>query len=132
MKTLELKGIRSLRALNAFNTLMLGLKMLPLYRAESYEEFLGRVEEMPTADQERLIREAVVFVPLEPEEIEAMLGFCCDPNGVPISAENVKNLGPRELHEGIVAVCMQIAKIKIDLVTDREKKNSAGSPSTPA
>ncbi len=127
MKTLELKGLRSLRALNAFNTLMLGLKMLPAYMGESYEEFLGRVEAMPPSDQEKMIREAAVLVPLDRDELEALLGFCCDANGIPFSAENIKGLGPRELHEGVVAVCMQIAKIKIDLVSDSEKKNFAAS-----
>ncbi len=127
MKVLELKGPRSLRALNAYSTLMIGLKMLPAYMGESYEEFLGRVELMPAADQEKLIREAVLFVPLEKEEIEAVLSFCADANGVPISSENVRNLGPKELHEAITAVCVQIARIKIDLVSDSEKKNFADS-----
>jgi hypothetical protein len=127
MKVLELKGLRSLRALNAYNTLILGLKMLPAYMGESYEDFLGRLELMPASDQEKMIREAAVFVPLEKEEVEAILAFCTDSNGVPFSAENMKNLGPKDLHEAIVAVCMEMAKIKIDLVSESEKKNSAAS-----
>lgn len=123
MRVLELKGFKSLRALNAFNTLMLGLKMLPAYMGERYEEFFDRVSNMPPSDQEKLIREAAVFVELQKEEVEALISFCADPNGVPYSAENMKNLGPKDLHEMIVAVCCEIAKIKIDLVSDREKKN---------
>lgn len=127
MKVLELKGLRSLRALNAYNTLILGLKMLPAYMGETYEDFLEALELMPPHDQEKLIREAALFVPLEKEELEAILAFVTDANGVPFSAENIKNLGPKELHEAIVLVCMQIAKIKIDLVSESEKKNSAVS-----
>jgi hypothetical protein len=123
MKVLELRGYKSLRALNVFHTLMLGLKMLPAYVGEAYEDFFARVSDMPPADQEKLIREAALFVELQKEEVEALVGFCADPNGVPYAASNLKNLGPKEIHEIIVAVCLEIAKIKIDLVSDAEKKN---------
>lgn len=123
MRIAELRGFKSLRALNAFNALMLGLKMLPAYMGESYEAFLSRVSEMSPPDQQKLIKEAVLFVELQKEEVEALISFCLDKNGVPYSAENMKNLGPKELHEMIVAVCMELAKIKIDLVSEVEKKN---------
>ncbi len=123
MRVLELKGYKSLKALHAFHALMLGLKMLPSYIAESYEDFYDRVSKMPEVDQEKLIREAALFVELQKEEVESLLSFCADANGVPYSPENLKNLGPKELHEIIVAVCVQISKIKIDLVSTDEKKN---------
>jgi hypothetical protein len=123
LKTLELKGFKSLRALNAFHTLMLGLKMLPAYMGESYETFYSRVEEMPSEDQEKLIREAVFFVELQKEEVEAIAAFCADANGVPYTAENMRNLGPDQLVEMIVAVCKDIARIKISFVSEAEKKN---------
>ena len=129
IKVLELKGFKALRALNAFHALMLGLKMLPAYMGESYETFFDRVSLMPPDDQEKLIREAVLFVELQKEEVEALIGFCADPNGVPYSAENLKNLGPRELHECIVAVCCEIGKIKVDLVSNAQKKNSESAQS---
>lgn len=123
MKVLELKGYKSLRALNVFHTLMLGLKMLPAYMGEAYEDFYDRISKMDAASQEKLIREAALFVEIQKEELEALITFCADANGVPYSSENMKNLGPKDLHEMIVAVCREIAKIKIDLVTDSEKKN---------
>lgn len=123
MRTVELRGFKSLRALNAFHTLMLGLKMLPSYMGETYEEFYARVADMPSEDQEKMIREAALFVELQKEEVEALVCFCLDPNGVPYSPENLKNLGPKDLHEIIVAVCVEISKIKIDLVGERQKKN---------
>lgn len=127
MKVLELKGLKSLKALNAFHTLMLGLKMLPSYAGEAYEEFYDRVSQMPHEDQIKLIREAALFVELGDDEVSALVGFCCDANGVPYRTENIKNLGPDELLECIVAVCSEIAKIKIDLVTETEKKKSMTS-----
>jgi hypothetical protein len=122
MKVLELKGFKSLRALNTFSTLVLGLKMLPAYMKESYEEFLERLQAMPEADQRKMLLEAAQFVSLEKDEVEAVLSFCTDPNGVPFSSENIKQLGPDQLVEAIVSVCMEIVKIKIDLVDDLEKK----------
>jgi hypothetical protein len=122
VRVLELKGYKSLRALNAFHALMLGLKMLPAYMGESYEDFFARVQAMPHEDQVKMIREAALFVELQEEEMKALVCFCADKNGVPYSAENLKNLGPGDLIEVIVAVCSEIAKIKIDFVTDREKK----------
>lgn len=123
MRVLELRGLKSLRALNAFHTLMLGLKMLPAYVGESYEDFYDRISKMPESDQEKLIREAALFVELNREDVEALITFCADPNGVPYSSENIKNLGPKEILECIVAVSREIAKIKIDLATEAEKKN---------
>ncbi len=129
MQVLELKGLRSLRVINVFNTLMLGLKMLPSYQGEHYEEFLGRIENMPPDDQEKMIRESILFVELDKGEVEAALSFTTDANGIPISAENIKNLGPKDIMERVVAVCMKIAEIKIDLIGDREKKKFQNSQS---
>lgn len=122
IKVLPLKGHKSLRAFNAFHALILGGKMLPAYMGETYELFLSRIQDMPPEDQRKILSEFACFVELQPEEVSAILTFCADANGVPYSAENMKNLGPKELHEAIVAVCMEIGKIKIDLVSDGEKK----------
>jgi hypothetical protein len=123
VKLLELKGYKSLKALNAFHALMLGLKMLPMYLGEDYDLFLSRIEAMGPQDQEKMIREAVLFVELQKDEVEALICFACDPNGVPYTSENLKSLSPDQLVEVIVAVCLEISKIKINFVTDGEKKN---------
>lgn len=127
MKVLELKGYRSLKALNAFHTLMLGLKMLPSYMGETYEEFYSRVNEMSEVDQEKLIREAALFVDLQKEEVEALTCFCADKNGVPYGPENLKSMSPDQIIEIIVSVCKEISKIKIGFVSEAEKKNFQNS-----
>jgi hypothetical protein len=124
MKVSVLKGYKSLRAFNVFHTLMLGLKMLPAYASDSYEEFYNKTEKLSDSEKEKLIREAVLFVELQPDEVEAMVSFCLDPNGVPYEKSNLSNMPPDQLVEMIVAVSMEIAKIKIDLVSDSEKKKS--------
>lgn len=127
MKVTPLKGYKSLRALNAYNTLLLGLKMLPAYMAESYEDFLNRISKMPEADQLKMFREAAMLVELQKDEVEAIVGFCQDANGVPYEAANLKNLDPKTMINMIVAVCGEIAKMKIDFVTPNEKKKSETS-----
>jgi hypothetical protein len=122
-KVLPLKGYKSLKALNAFNALMLGLKMLPAYMGIRYEDFFAKIQASPPDEQERMIREAALLVSLEKDEVEALVCFSTDKNGVPYTEENISNLGPDELHEVIVAVCVAISKIKIDFLSNNEKKN---------
>ncbi len=130
MKVLELKGYKSLKALNVFHSLMLGLKMLPAYIGESYEEFFARVQEMPAEDQEKLIREAALFVTLDPDEVAALICFIPDANGVPYTSENIKGLSVDQIFECVVAVALEVSKIKINFVSESEKKNLKISPST--
>lgn len=129
LKVLPLKGYKSLKALNAFHALLLGLKMLPAYLSESYESFYESFREKPEEEKEKLIREAVLFVQLQQDEVEALVAFTTDKNGIPYSAASVNNLSMDELHEIIVAVCMEIGRIKIDILTESEKKNYPASAS---
>ncbi len=129
MKVLELKGFKSLRALNGFHSLLLGMKMLPMHIAQSYVEFYKDFELLPEKEQRATLKEAALFVELDKDEVEAIVSFCCDPNGIPYEASNIKNLSPDQLIEAIVSVCFEIGKIKIDFVTDEEKKNLDMVPS---
>lgn len=119
----ELKGFKSLRALNVFSTLVIGLKMLPAYAGYSYEDFLAKIQDMTEDEQRKILTEAALFVQLDEDEVKSLICFCEDKNGVRYSAENIKSLSPDELIDIIVSVCMQISKIKIDLVSSTEKKN---------
>lgn len=119
----EISGLKSLRAYNAYSTLILGMTMLPAYQGEHYESFLARLDQMPEADQINVIRNGARFVPLDKDDLEAMLLFCVDKNGIPITKESVANFNPLQIIEAIVAFCMEVSKFKIDLVTDSEKKN---------
>lgn len=122
MKVLPLKGYKSLRVLNAFNTLLLGLKMLPAYLHEDYKTFFASFEDKSDAEKEDALRQAAAFVELSSDEIDAIVSFATDANGIPYSQANIKNLGPDELFEIIIAVCMEIVRIKIDLISSEEKK----------
>jgi hypothetical protein len=41
----------------------------------------------------------------------------------PYSSENLKSLSPDQIFEIVVAVSKEIAKIKVDFLTENEKKN---------
>ncbi len=97
--------------------------MLPAYRGEQYEEFYKKIDDMSPEDQEKILREAVLFVELQKEEVEAIVCFATDANNVPFETANLAKLPAKEIHEIIVAVCLEIAKIKITLVSEDEKKN---------
>lgn len=129
-KVSPLVGYKSLRAFNAFNALLLGLKMLPIYQKEDYETFYQAFEEKTDDEKEKFLRQAVAFVQLEEEEVAAIICFCHDANGVQYGSTNAKNLSLDELNECIVSVCMEIGRIKISLVSENEKKNFSTSQST--
>ncbi len=123
MNVLKIEGLDSYWALQSFNKLFLGLKMLPAYLTESYEEFFSKIDDLPEDDKLKMIREAVMFVPLDADEIMALAKFCTDKNGIRYTRENMKSLSPDVINEIIVSVCTEIAKIKVTYVTETEKKN---------
>lgn len=123
MQVLPLKGLKSYFALQAYAKMLLGLKMLPMYGSMQFEEFYKMVENMPPADQERMIREGVFLGEITDEEILSLARFCADANGVPYCEENMKSMGPDQIFEIAITVCLEIAKIKPRLTTPDEKKN---------
>jgi len=129
MTVLELKGFKSLRALNVFHTLLLGMKMLPMHAKVSYEVFYESFKDKPDSEKETLLREAAVFVELQEDEVAAVLAFVADKNGVPIGSHNLKNLTPTENHESVVAVCKEIGRNKNDILSESEKKKLIDSVS---
>lgn len=123
MKFLDICGPKGYSALIAFNTLMLGLKMLPSYMGETYEEFLGRIQLMDQKDQMKMIREAAMFVKLGEDELKDIVCFCTDKNGVPYTSENLKNLKPDEIIDVISGVCFKVSQFRVGFLTESEKKN---------
>lgn len=124
MKVLSIQGMNSLYAAQAAHKLLFGLKMLPQYMGESYEEFVERLDAMPDKDKETMIREAAVFVKLEEDELLDLAQYAADANGVPYTKENMKSLKPEDIHEIVVLVSMQVFREhKIRLLSESEKKN---------
>lgn len=124
IRVLPLRGYKSLKALNAFHALLLGLKMLPAYAHISYPDWHASFKDKSESDKETMLREAAAFVNLAADEVEALVTFTCDANGVPYGASNIGNLDAAQLHEIVVAVCMAIGRMSVTLLSEAEKKSS--------
>lgn len=122
MKVLAIKGSNALNALQGFSALLLGFKMLPSRIAEDFEHYYESFKDKTDPEKEKVLREALMFVNLKKDEIEAIVSFATDKNGIPYSAASIKNMELKDLFEVIIAVCMEIGRIKISLVSDDEKK----------
>lgn len=123
IKVLELKNSGSMAALNVYITLLIGLKHLPEYYLEDWDEFFQRIEQMDDISKENFIRRGAMITPLEAKDIEGALRFVADPNGVPYTSANIKNLGLKEIFESVVAVSVAVSRLQINFVTAAEKKN---------
>lgn len=124
MKANKLEGLKSYFAFQAYGKIILGLKMLPMYMGEEYVDFFKKIEAMDPKDQENLIRQGVFLVDLTFDEIINMARFVDDSNGVPYADENMRKLSPDKIHEILVTVCMECARIKPKLLSEDEKKKS--------
>jgi hypothetical protein len=123
LKVLPLEGLKSLRAFNVYHTLLLGYKMLPAKIGMTYEDFLTEFDKNSDEEKTKVLMEAAAFVPIEQEELDALTCFCCDINGVPLTKINTGKMTPKELIDVVVAVCLEMSKIKLYSVSEDVKKN---------
>lgn len=122
IKVDPLKGVKALSALNAFSAVIIGYKMLPIHLTETFDEYFQNFRDMDDAKKEAILRKALFFVELDQGEVLSLISFVRDPNGVPYTRHNVNNLSIVDLHEALVAVCLEIGRIDIDIIGDSEKK----------
>ena len=123
IKLLPLKGPDSYWALQSYIKLLFGLKMLPMYMGQTLEEFFDHIEAMPVEDRKKIVREAVLMVTLDQGELNSLMKFAADKNGVRFSNENTAALSPSEFMEIIQAVAQAIAALEPNFLSVREKKN---------
>jgi hypothetical protein len=81
------------------------------------------MDEKSESEKETILREAIAFVHLSQDEVESLLSFVKDKNGIPYSSASIKGLPLPEIFEAMLAVCMEIGRLKIKLVSEHEKKN---------
>lgn len=124
----ELSGLSSYSAFQVFYKVLLGLKMYVAYAHYKPDEFFDHIGNLSIEDQEKIVREALMLVPIEKDEILILASFCTDKNGVPFGIQNMGSLNPKQVLEILVKSCMELVKIKIDFVNEDEKKNSETSP----
>jgi hypothetical protein len=123
VKVLPVKGVKSLKVLNTFHNLLIGLKMSRGFAHLTWQEFHDFFKEKTIEEKECYLREAAAMVILTDDELDACLSFAADPNGVPYSKINSADLTPIQLHEIVVAVCMEgVGKAEVTLLSEDEKK----------
>lgn len=123
IKLLPLKGPDTYWALQSYIKLLFGLKMLPMYMGDTLEEFFAKIEAMPVDDRKKIVRQAVLMVTLERDEVNALLKFAADKHGVRFSHENTAALDPNEFMEIVHAVTQAIAALEPNFLSASEKKN---------
>lgn len=123
IKLLPLKGPDTYWALQSYIKLLFGLKMLPMYMSKTLEEFLEHIEAMPVEDRKKIVRQAVLMVTLERDEVNSLIKFAADKNGVRFGQENTATLDPNDFMEIIHAVTQAIAALEPRFLSSTEKKN---------
>jgi hypothetical protein len=120
---IDLVGYESVKALNVYGALLIGGKNIPPYVDMPFPDYFEAIRTLPPADQENFFRVCVAVVPLEREEVEAITCFCLDANGVPYTRMQLKSMPLKDVFDIIISVCLEVAKFKIDFVSETEKKN---------
>lgn len=128
--TKELIGTDAFRAMQVYCKLVLGLKMLPMYETFEFSDFFNLIGDMPEVDKKIVLKEALLLVDLNNDEIAQLCSFGLDKNGVPLSKNNIKSLTIPDQFEVMLEVCLKLTDIKVDSITDDQKKNSITSQST--
>jgi len=123
VKIREFKGYEGFRAMQTFCKLVLGLKMIPQYSSFEYLDFLSVIHEMTENDTRLVLREAILLVDLTEDECLSLCVFGSDINGVPYGKVNIKNLTIADSVNVMIEVCLKLSEIKIDALTDDQKKN---------
>ena len=111
----NIKGIKGLYAFKALQTLLLSYFLLPEFKIqnEKYDDFLRRFSEMDDGEKKEVLNKALYFAGIEPAEIEALICFASDSNGVPYCKNNINNLSVEQLFNLIIDVCLEVSKIKV-------------------
>lgn len=123
IKTKELKGLKSVWALNAYSTLLFGLAAEQAVVGQDYDTTLAKFEALPLEEKAKQLRRALQIVNLQTEDMLNLLAFALDANGVPYDTKRIEKLPPMELVEAMLAVCLQLAQLRPYICPEEQKKN---------
>ena len=133
MMVLPLKGLKSMDAVRGLSALLLGYYCLAMPGKTQYatfDEFFESFGWITEEEKEKIIRTAILFVKIEHWETESMAGFVQDKNGIPFVAASLKNMPLPEIIEIVVAVCKEMGKLRLSILSEEEKKKFLLSRST--
>ncbi len=123
MRVKELRGLKSVWALNAYSTLVYGLATEQACLGQDYETTAAKFEALPLAEKEKQLRHALQIVNLQKEDMQNLLAFVVDGNGIPYDQKNLDKLEPSEIIEAMLAVCVKLADMRPFICPEEVKKN---------
>lgn len=129
-KVTDLIGLKGWNAYSVFQRLMIGVKMLPFYDQMSYEEFYNYLDELPPQEQLKYIKQALLLVKMEGSEVLTLIECCSDPNGIAYGEAHLKSMPLDKMFDLMVEACVELSKIKINFISEDEKKKLRRFPST--
>ncbi len=119
----ELRGLKSVWALNALATLIYGLGTEQACLGQDYETTAAKFEALPDEEKEKQLRHALEIVNLTSADMMNLLEFAIDANGVPYAQKKLEKMGPHEIVEAMLAVCLELAKLRPQVCPEDLKKN---------
>lgn len=119
----ELRGYESVWALNAYYLLVFGLGSEQAVLGQDYDTTAANFEALPEHKKETQLRHALQIVNLSAADMQNLLFFALDANGIPYAQKKPEQLGPEELVEAMLAVCLAISRITPRTCPTDAKKN---------
>jgi len=111
----EFRGINGVRAFHSALALRRSLYYIPKdVHHETFLELSNWFDKLDDENKRKYLKLAIEDGAwLEEKEIEALLKFAKDENGVPICKENIENLKPFEIDDLTLEVACEILKAKV-------------------
>lgn len=123
MQVKKLIGIDGYKAFTVFNRVLISLQALPTYQGFPYRVIYTELGRMDEVKRNMVLKEICMLYDFHEDDLISLIKFTLDNNGVPISERNIKNMKPDEILDRALAVMVEIANIKIDILTEEEKEN---------
>ena len=113
MEVTELKGLKSVKALNIYSQLLLGYKMLPIHFDKTYDEFLEWFSNQSVDDKKIIIKQALSAVSLDDVDITALTAFAKDENGIIYTKSVLDHLSINEIIDVATEVCLALDRLEV-------------------
>ncbi|MDR3243820.1 MAG: hypothetical protein LBT79_03630 [Elusimicrobiota bacterium] len=113
MKIKELKGLKSVKALNVYMKLVIGIAMTYFNKEKSFDAFLKNFEGYDLEKKRTLLKLACLIVQLEEDEVEALTRFAVDDDDIAYERPALSNLKTSELVAIMVEVLLKISEVEV-------------------
>ena len=120
----ELRGLKSVYAVNALSNLVYGLAIEQAHLGQDIEETFAKFEQLDEKGQREQLKHALRIVNLSEEDMLNLLSFVLDVNGIPFDRARAGKMQPTEIMDAMLEVACKVAQaIKPRSITEDAKKN---------